>query len=120
MTIASKPATPLPFPLAMCDAENVHSLMLSQPAAFFVKMGALDTVAVVLMPAFDNPAGKIAEQRAAYIVAACNAYPELVAALRDLVAVATVLARESADRAHNGDAQIDPARALLAKLGEGA
>ena len=57
---------------------------------------------------------------AAYIVHAGNAYPELVAALRDLVDLATVLAACSSDRAHHGDDGINPARALLAKLGEGA
>ena len=54
-----------------------------------------------------------------------DAYPrllaereQLVTALRDLVALSTVLARESADRAHNGDEGIDPARALLRQIGE--
>ena len=118
---ATKPATPLPFhrPLDMCDAENVQSLMLSQPAAMFVRHGALDVVAVVLMPGHgQNPAGKIAEQRATHIVTACNAYPQLledrrrlVEALRDAVEELSSLREDEISAG-----KVAKHRALLAKL----
>ena len=54
------------------------------------------------------------EQDAAYIVAACNAYPELVAALRWTVALL-----EKPNGSHNRTYQVryEHASALLAKLG---
>jgi predicted ATPase len=97
----------LPFhrPLEVCDAENVPSLLLAQPSAFFIKDGPLDIVAVVLMPAFENPAGATAKKRATYIAHAANAYPKLVEALRSVL--------------HSGErVSMDNARALLRSLGE--
>ena len=58
------------------NADAIPSLMITQPAAMTVREG-LDAVCVVLMPAFEKKAGKLAEARARLIAAA----PELLAAL---------------------------------------
>ena len=62
-------------------------------------------------------------QDAAYIVAACNAYPELVAALRELHAIderklIAVRKRPYAIGAGAVDERVRRNRALLARLGE--
>ena len=49
---------------------------------------------------------------AAYIVAACNAYPELVAALRE-----TLTDQETMREPYRNEAICERARALLARLG---
>ena len=63
------------------NADAIPSLMITQPAAMTVREG-LDAVCVVLMPAFEKKAGKLAEARARLIAAA----PELLAALEAMVA----------------------------------
>lgn len=95
MDAATKPATPLPWSTgpAIADCFPLH--------------GRIDAV------------GSVARGRdAAYIVHACNAYPELVAALQQ------VAGRPRAE--DDGEVTADEinelialARALLAKLGEG-
>lgn len=104
-----KPATPLPFarPLEVCEAENTPSLMLSQPAAYFVKASQLDVACVVLMPAFEHYAGREAQKRAAYISHTVNAYPKLVEALRAML-----------ERAPMAQVASKDACALLRELGE--
>ena len=108
-----KPATPLPWKLAGDPAWGVNGANgLNVAQAHQVTPG---------------PAGLDAArgENAAYIVHAANELPKLEAEnarpreeLRELVALATVMARESADRVHNGDDCIDPARALLRELWE--
>ncbi len=105
MTRTIKPATPLPW---------------------------YDDGRYVVQHAPDNPRPiRIAEchdaQHAAYIVAACNAYPELVAALRDaLPALNGWAGAVRRSRGHHSqesaiaDKRLHAARALLAKLGEAA
>jgi hypothetical protein len=88
MTATTKPATPLPWstgPVMANDSFPLH--------------GRIDAV------------GNVARGRdAAYIVHACNAYPELVAALRSSERQLSTL----------GSAFAQDVRALLAKLGESA
>ena len=63
------------------NADAIPSLMITQPAAMTVREG-LDAVCVVLMPAFEKKAGKLAEARARLIAAA----PELLDALENICA----------------------------------
>jgi hypothetical protein len=88
---AIKPATPLPWEIE----PSPHG------GAILVRPG--------------SPQSHVQLYDAAYIVAACNAYPELVAALRNIIEPDsdgfTILSQG------NKDAQ--RIRALLAKLGEG-
>ena len=122
-----KPATPLPWTVAQAgDPNNVPRIM--SPAG---------GVAVLCINRFmgDKGPSKDELQQAAYIVAACNAYPRLVAdrarlveALRDAIPALILLGNyigndwkggggiEAFDRC----AIIGQARALLREIGEDA
>ena len=102
-----KPATPLPpLPPLAVDWKDAS-------VSLFTLGGNPDTI---LARSGDSTKGKLFEE----VARRCNAYPELVAALRN------VMAGFVGDRgAHNllgtdAGKHADDARALLAKLGEGA
>ena len=97
---------PLPRHLTPVDVwgSNIPSLLLSQPAAYALNDG--EVVALVLMPAYIQRAGAVAQERANYIAHACNAYPKLVEALR------------LAGKPHQTGLTGKTARALLRELGE--
>ena len=116
-----KPATPLPWhrPLEVCEAENAPSLMLVQPAAYFVKCAPLDVAAIILMPAFEKKAGAEAQKRATYIAHAANAYPRLVEALREFTLNYEGVSAMADDSERTAlDETRDTARAILRDLGE--
>jgi hypothetical protein len=89
---ATKPATPLPW----TDIDGLHNGIVGRSAS------SLRVAKEV----------KFADDRA-YIVHAANAYPELVAALRQLVTHMDAIVPATKQNAR------DNARSLLAKLGEG-
>ena len=95
-----KPSTPLPWtygdPRKRSNFGSSHSMLASQ-SRNIGRIGMMHTPAE-------------AEQDAAYIVKACNSYPELVAALRAILPIA--------DGAVDFQEEIDTAHSLLAKLGE--
>ena len=92
--MTTKPATPLPWTI---ETDAMYGAKVLGPTI----NGAQD----ILSQSGAN---------AAYIVAACNAYPELVAALRHLVNMAMTRDDQAREDA------LCTSRALLAKLGEGA
>ncbi len=92
-----KPATPLPW---TADADSVD--VITEDGDF---------IATTLQP--DSGVGMASEyQDAAYIAHACNAYPELVAALLAIRDASPTIRNDAALRA--------VAAGALAKLGEGA
>ena len=108
--MTTKPATPLPW-----TAETYAVANLEQEHGWTIKSG---DDSIIDMPIVKGGcySAKEVKSIAAYIVRAGNAYPELVAALREVAQHAIANDRGSfnvsADR-------IRTARALLAKLGEG-
>jgi hypothetical protein len=110
-TNTTKPATPLPW--------TMRATQESSYAAFKIGAPSNRTIAAVL----DGNANAAAD--AAYIVAACNAYPQLVADRQELIAALRELHRcmewhgqQGHHVAMDAKATYD-ARALLARLGEG-
>ena len=105
-----KPATPLPWECPGTDGEDY--VICASPK------GKRRTIAHVYR---HSDLGIKREENAAYIVHAANSYPELVAALRSMMAECTRYRRlnEQARELQDieGD-QIRLARALLARLGE--
>ena len=95
----TKPATPLPWKYGELS-ESVISLRGQLACSV-------------------DDCGADAAQNAAYIVHACNAYPELVAALREIQGYAGLLVptKDSPDAAKR-DHIMETIRDLLAKLGE--
>ena len=100
-----KPATPLPdtLPLRLILPDDSEHFGGRQPELHDVS-GRFATV---------YGDDKESKKHAAYIVAACNAYPELVAALREFVRIAS----ERDQRDVRTMAAGTEARALLRKLG---
>ena len=105
--MTTKPATPLPWNWMSNDTEGRAGILVVQPDG-----------------TFDEVAQNATREDAAYIVAACNAYPELVAALKVMEAMQGWLAERcsATDKLIHERAtqEGDKLRALLAKLGEGA
>jgi len=104
---------PLPRHLTPVDVwgSNIPSLLLSQPAAYALNDG--EVVALVLMPAYIQRAGAVAQERANYIAHACNAYPKLVEALcmwRDEI--------EACNLRDGWTPEMDKSDILLRELGE--
>jgi len=96
--MTTKPATPLPWLRAGRDADTRGIFLRSdfrKPAAYHVLV-----------------MGAPADQDAAYIVHACNAYPRLVEALRGL------WSHFKHDGSDEADALAKSARALLRSFGE--
>ena len=96
----TKPATPLPWQSRAIPGHLYEVIDAKGNPAFRIRSG--------MMPSHMD---------AAYIVAACNAYPELVAALRLIVGDVAECDGKGVDGYVSIHAR---ARALLAKLGEGA
>ena len=105
-----KPATPLPWTISKYGqiSENGADEPLSVAGGVSIPGGT------------HNPQVKVAKENAAYIVHACNAYPELVAALRaSLDMYAPFQEQDDAEQGANHGADVlRTARALLARLGE--
>ena len=108
--MTTKPATPLPGKIV---SERANEGM-GAPVESEVR-GENRQVAVRLGRLYNDSQ----KEDAAYIVAACNAYPELVAALRGLM-VEFVGDRNAENCLGGAGVAADQARAILAKLGEGA
>ena len=114
-----KPSTPLPWECPGLDAYEY--VICASPK------GKRRTIAHVYR---HTDLGIKREENAAYIVAACNAYPELVAALRrsnaalkalhDLAAKRPMMETHLVTEAQTCGGAIVEAIDLLAKLGEGA
>lgn len=106
-----KPATPLPWTLSSEHVSNPNW----HPTSLF----SFDRL-IARVDLTNGPSGEDGAANAAYIVAACNAFPELVAALRNVMA--GFVGDRGARNLLGTDAgkHADEARALLAKLGEGA
>ena len=102
-----KPATPLPW---FNDDEIIMPSLESAP----FDDSAYDRSAQAWVADCRNGNGKA---NARYIIAACNAYPRLVAALQATVELGQLCADNCADRVR--DVDFDNARALLRDLGEG-
>ena len=95
-----KPAAPLPY---RCD---------SHPEEDFAE----------ILSSNDGPVARTTHDDAAYIVHACNAYPKLVEALRFVLNASAKTAAHCPDMEWRTDAyrSVTEARALLARIGEGA
>ena len=100
---AHKPATPLPF-----RSEDT--------TVKYVTHGAWHTIARLNDKKYTNEANK---ENAAYLAHAANAYPKLVAALREYVNVVESVNNPNSFGVEVRDAGA-PARALLRSLGEDA
>ena len=111
----AKPATPLPWIVATREGMAAQQYGACIYSEHFNRPGVVDgrgSVAEVRGPGTVESAN----QNAAYIVHACNAYPELVATLRKAEALAVKSQRDGLTMEDTGDF-LDEARALLAKLG---
>ena len=98
-----RPATPLPWELCRVNPQRVRC----NNGGAFLGLPVLETRAI---------AGDAGSKDASYIVAACNAYPELVAALRY---IARGYSGEVGNaEGHSGTHCAETARALLERLGE--
>ena len=133
-----KPATPLPWVIGMREGMAAAMYGVNISSEHFNRPGVVDgrgSVAEVRGPVTVEQAA----ENAAYIVHAANAYPELVAALRDLLSNGQAIRRgfcepnpyrknsesyrdwesSASENADIFDTTEKTARALLAKLGEG-
>ena len=113
----TKPATPLPY---SHELDMLHPRGNQWVISVVDEHRALKSTVAKLNTNLIAPEHGDAEQHAAYIVHACNAYPELVAALRNMQANAHLGVCNSLNKEVQALHSLheDQIIALLAKLGE--